>query len=901
MRNGLLQYPSVSSSDSSDNWVYDNFLSSPTAATSPDPAPLPPVVLSEEAIQSEAAQTGPFTEVTVSSGGITFDLLFDAAASSAAAASFRAGIEQAASMLAATITDKITINLEVDWSGTGGGASSGPTDGTFEPYSTVYSDLVNNAPAGSTLFNALPNSSSVQGQSEVAVWNAQLKLWGLPVQSGSPTVVVNGVTYTVDGSSTFATDINSSELVGVALHEITHAMGRVPYGSQPDVFDLFRFTSAGTMLFSSAIPTSAAYFSVDGGKTVLANYGLYSDPSDFLNAGPDQLGTPYSSLTPNDPFDELYGGNTTQKLTALDIEQLNVLGFHTTTGTTTGSPSASTSSIVSSQSTVAADGHSTTTLTVTVEDANHDLLSGVAVTLSASGSGNIFGSISGTTNANGVFTTTLASTLAQSEVITATENGVQEQVTVNFGKVLQTDGTTELVQVGNDYFFENTSTGTSVELQYDGAPVVVGQFAPWTPIGAIQTANGYEVALKFNGASYFSIWDTDSNGNYLSNTTTLSGSSPVLETFETSFHQDLNGDSVIGPPAGTTVIESYGSTSLVQVGNDYYFENNSTGAGPELKMGGAAVTVGEYSPWTFIGVEQTSTGYEVALQFTGSQYFSIWTTDSNGNYISNSGSLLGSSTALENLETSFHQDLNGDGVIGPPTGTVIEADGSTSLVQVGNNYFLDNISTGAGPELTAGGTPVVVGQFSPWTVIGAEQTSTGYEVALQFTGSQYFSIWTTDSNGNYISSTVALLGSSTQLETYETSFHQDLNGDGIIGIPSGVSATSASAIDPIASSAFMTWGGGNDTFRFNTSPAAAPVASGNAAETFEPAADLFPALSSQHWAATDGGTAAQPHPFLPSSYGVSDTGDLNGPSSGTHADFANFHPIDTHAHSFIIA
>src|SRR5580704_5053048 len=146
MRNGLLQYPSVSSSDSGDNWVYDNFLSSPTAATSPDPAPLPPVVLSEEAIQSEAAQTGPFTEVTVSSGGITFDLLFDAAASSAAAASFRAGIEQAASMLAATITDKITINLEVDWSGTGGGASSGPTDGTFEPYSTVYSDLVNNAP-----------------------------------------------------------------------------------------------------------------------------------------------------------------------------------------------------------------------------------------------------------------------------------------------------------------------------------------------------------------------------------------------------------------------------------------------------------------------------------------------------------------------------------------------------------------------------------------------------------------------------------------------------------------------------------------------------------------------------------------------------------------------------------
>jgi hypothetical protein len=39
----------------------------------------------------------------------------------------------------------------------------------------------------------------------------------------------------------------------------------------------------------------------------------------------------------------------------------------------------------------------------------------------------------------------------------------------------------------------------------------------------------------------------------------------------------------------------------------------------------------------------------------------------------------GLSSALESLEPNFHQDLNGDGVIGPPT-TVIQTDGSTSLV-----------------------------------------------------------------------------------------------------------------------------------------------------------------------------------------------------------------------------
>jgi hypothetical protein len=55
-------------------------------------------------------------------------------------------------------------------------------------------------------------------------------------------------TSTDDGSATFATDINPNLLVGVAPHELTHAMGRVPYGppysSAPDIFDLFRFTAA---------------------------------------------------------------------------------------------------------------------------------------------------------------------------------------------------------------------------------------------------------------------------------------------------------------------------------------------------------------------------------------------------------------------------------------------------------------------------------------------------------------------------------------------------------------------------------------------------------------------------------------------------------------------------------
>ena len=78
----------------------------------------------------------------------------------------------------------------------------------------------------------------------------------------------------------------------------------------------------------------------------------------------------------------------------------------------------------------------------------------------------------------------------------------------------------------------------------------------------------------------------------------------------------------------------------------------------------------------------------------------MWSTDSNGNFIANiTGAVSGNSIALESLETTFHQDLNGDGTIGL-VGKAIESSGSTSLLQVGNNYDLESISSGTGPELT---------------------------------------------------------------------------------------------------------------------------------------------------------------------------------------------------------
>lgn len=251
--------------------------------------------------------------VAVTTGGITFDLIFDSAAM-AAPASFRAGIEQAATILANTISDKITVDLKIDYSGTGGGAAAGPDSGAYESYSLVHSDLVNGAAPGDTTFNVLPSGSSIQGQLNVAVWNAQMKLFGLIGANDSTTD---------DGSAVFATDINPNLLVGVALHELTHALGRVPYGAAPDIFDLFRYTSVGVHLFQGGNSAPAAYFSLDGGVTKLADFGQQSDPSDFLNSGVQGS---------NDPFNEYYSGSTSQTLSNVDLTLLHALGFHIGSG-----------------------------------------------------------------------------------------------------------------------------------------------------------------------------------------------------------------------------------------------------------------------------------------------------------------------------------------------------------------------------------------------------------------------------------------------------------------------------------------------------------------------------------------------------------------------------------------
>src|SRR5438309_1861123 len=90
--------------------------------------------------------------------------------------------------------------------------------------------------------------------------------------------------------------------------------------------------------------------------------------------------------------------------------------------------------------------------------------------------------------------------------------------------------------------------------------------------------------------------------------------------------------------------------------------------------------------------------------------------------------MSGSSYVPQSREPSFHHDLNNAGMTGALT-SLLEAQGSRSLVHFPTRRSSDLDGGSSGPPLSYNGSPMTAGEFGAWTPIGAEKTATGYEVA----------------------------------------------------------------------------------------------------------------------------------------------------------------------------
>ena len=252
--------------------------------------------------------------LTAAASGLKINLIWDASVA-AAPASFKTAVQNAANMLMQAFSNAITLNFNVGWGEIGGRAitqpgvaEGGPSTGDWQSFAAVKSELAATASSPlDTSVLAYLGAQNPNGNGSIAVWRAQEKALGI--------VAANATA--ADGDIGFSTDFPSTSWTGAALHELTHAMGRTS-GYAPDgILDLMRYSAPGVHTYAGGTP---AYFSINGGKTDLANFSTSSDYGDFAT----------DALTRNDPNNAFIspGSNT---LTEVDLELMDAIGFTRTT------------------------------------------------------------------------------------------------------------------------------------------------------------------------------------------------------------------------------------------------------------------------------------------------------------------------------------------------------------------------------------------------------------------------------------------------------------------------------------------------------------------------------------------------------------------------------------------
>jgi hypothetical protein len=268
-------------------------------------------------------------------------------------ASFQQDELAAETMFESTFTDNISLtfnvgfgsyqgqNLDTIPNGMGGFFGQGTAvaaPNTLSAVDITYTNLRNalftfGQPNFFTPTN-LPAGNSINNITNFYITSSVAKAFGLAVPNpGADGFVGIGTNFTP-----------GAQRVDAFLHEIGHAMGRydvnLRQGANVAEFDLMRFLSpapSSNRLFLDALPSVPAYFSLDGGVTPLADWGRASDPSDFLNP-------PDSNRTPNDPFNEIVG--TLGRLTPLDIQAMEALGFKSNVPVVNAAPPPGTTAVM---------------------------------------------------------------------------------------------------------------------------------------------------------------------------------------------------------------------------------------------------------------------------------------------------------------------------------------------------------------------------------------------------------------------------------------------------------------------------------------------------------------------------------------------------------------------------
>ena len=677
-------------------------------------------------VTSKLPENQPLASTMIgAAGGLQISLDWDASAL-AAPQSFRDGMQAAANLITAAFSDNITVHIKIGYGSINGtplsnqtGALGGWNSGLGISYTNLRSELSQNATSADDIssVNALPNAANIQGVSSFAISRAQGKAFGL----------IDANNAGEDGVVGMGTSITGNNLISVGLHELTHAMGRLAGTGM----DLVRFTANGTRLFSNAIPATASYFSVNDGATKLADFGITSDPGDYLNTGVQG---------PTDPFNEFYNGSTQTVLTGVDLRNMDVLGYSRADQTPADTVTITDVSVNEGNS-----GTSLMTFTVTRASGNTAFAINYATANGTATAGSDYVGTSGTLNFGTSTTSQTVSvtingdtTVEPSETFFVNLSGATNGVTIADSQGLGTIINDDIV---DDFTPDNTSTNGAITIggSLTGTLGVAGDrdwFAINLTAGSAVTINergigggggtlddsylrlmnasGTEIAFDDDGGAGFDlqlVWSPATSGTYyivagsyndsLTGTYTLS----VAQTF-------TNGDDIFtAPRSGFSWDGLGGNDNLAGTsGSDTLIGN--AGADYLDGAGGADQLVGGDGNDIFI-VDNTGDTVTETNADVGTGGFDIVITTANFTLGANVEQLVmhgaatigtGGSTdnVLYGIDSTQVLTLNGQGgndvIYGSPVGgnTLIGGAGVDTLLAYGGN---NNMQGGLGADI----------------------------------------------------------------------------------------------------------------------------------------------------------------------------------------------------------
>ena len=439
---------------------------------------------------------------------------------------------------------------------------------------------------------------------------------------------------------------------------------------------------------------------------------------------------------------------------------------------TPGPVSASQSTVTAAPTSIAA-GSGSSTITVTARDANGNAISGATVVLSATGTGNTL-TQPGSTNASGVATGTLSSTVAETKTVSATISGapINQTATVTVtastgdltvttnttGQSLDPNGYTVSVDGGAGQAIGINGSATFTGLSAANHTVTLGDVAANCTVngGNTQTVavpGGGTATAPFSVACTAVVSASQSTVTAAPTSITAgSGSSTITVTARDASGNTIGGASVsltATGGTGNTLSPATGTTNGSGVFTATFSSTSTGGKTISATAGGVAITPTAsvtVTPGPVSASQSTVTASPTSITAgSGASTITVTARDASGNLISGASVSL-TATGGGNTLTQPASTTNGSGV----------AAGSLSSTVAGSKTVSATIS-GVLINQTAAVT------VTPGPVSASQSSVTASPTSITAgSGTSTITVTARDGNGNAISgATVALSATGT--------------------------------------------------------------------------------------------------------------------------------------------